>query len=78
MENQKCEVKRVVGGNNWEDYMWPHQVEKNAGPAAPAAPATLPQSGQTFHQYVGGNNFGHNTLNGLNGVSGNFNFTIGK
>ena len=72
MENQKCEAKRVVSGNNWEDYMWPHQIDKNAVPAVPAAPAVpakLPQSRQTFHVNVGGTNSGHNFLNNLKDIS---------
>ena len=27
---QKITAIRVVGNGNWEDYMWPHQIDKNA------------------------------------------------
>ena len=29
---QKIIATRVVGNGNWEDYMWPHQIDKNAEP----------------------------------------------
>ena len=25
---QKITATRVVGNGNWEDYMWPHQIDK--------------------------------------------------
>ena len=28
MRPQKCEAIRVVDGSNWEDYQWPHNVNK--------------------------------------------------
>jgi len=31
---QKITATRVVGNGNWEDYMWPHQIDKNAEPLA--------------------------------------------
>ena len=27
MNNQKCEVERVLDGDNWENYMWPNDVD---------------------------------------------------
>ena len=26
--DQRCKADRVLGNGNWEDYMWPHQIEK--------------------------------------------------
>ena len=28
--NQRCKADRVVVEGNWEDYMWPHQVDKTS------------------------------------------------
>ena len=26
--DQRCKADRVLGNGNWEDYMWPHQIDK--------------------------------------------------
>ena len=39
---QKITATRVQSpkNGNWEDYMWPHQIDKNADPLALNAPKT--------------------------------------
>ena len=26
--DQRCTTTKVLGNGNWEDYMWPHQIDK--------------------------------------------------
>ena len=26
--DQRCKTDKVIGNGNWEDYMWPHQIDK--------------------------------------------------
>ena len=30
--DQRTKADRVVGNGNWENYMWPHQIDKTAKP----------------------------------------------
>ena len=32
---QKITATRVVGNGNWEDYMWPHQIDKTVDTVEP-------------------------------------------
>ena len=38
---QRCKTDKVLGNGNWENYMWPHQIDKRSAPPA------LAQSGQS-------------------------------
>ena len=29
---QSCKADRVLKNKNWDEYMWPHQIEKTAEP----------------------------------------------
>ena len=49
---QRCEEKRVPGNGNWENYMWPHQLDKTAAPPPP--PQSTGQS-MTYSNIVQGN-----------------------
>ena len=35
--DQSCKVDRVLKNKNWEEYMWPHQIDKTAEPVAEIA-----------------------------------------
>ena len=73
--SQKCTATRVVGNGNWENYMWPHNIDKNAETGAQTSRQSRDHGSQNFSFSVGGNNFGHCVGNNLSGVSGvTFNF----
>ena len=61
---QSCKADRVLKNKNWEDYMWPHQIDKNAEPMAENA-----QKAGTVTSY--NYNYGKQGFN-LSGVSGGF------
>ena len=64
---QRCEEKRVPGTGNWENYMWPHQLDKTAAPPAPP-PQSTGQS-MTNSNLVSGNQEG--SFNAASFGSGN-------
>ena len=61
---QSCKADRVLKNKNWDEYMWPHQIEKNAEPMAENAPKA---GTVTSYNY----NYGKQGFN-LSGVSGGF------
>ena len=30
--DQRCTTIKVLGNGNWEEYMWPHQIDKTVEP----------------------------------------------
>lgn len=36
--DQSCKVDRVLKNKNWEEFMWPHQIDKTAEPVEEIAP----------------------------------------
>ena len=67
--SQKCTATRVVGNGNWENYMWPHNIDKNAKTGAQTQ-QPREHGCQNFSLNVSGNNYGNCVGNNLSGVSG--------
>ena len=59
--NQRCKEDRVPGTGNWENYMWPHQLDKTA--SSPPPPA-----GQSASM-MNCNNVGGDLIGSFNAVS---------
>ena len=66
---QKITATRIVGNGNWEDYMWPHQIDKNAEPMAENAS----RAGTVPHNNY---NYGKQGLNMMGGRADNLNITM--
>ena len=61
--NQRCKVDFVPGTGNWENFMWPHQLDKNV-----AAPSSPQPSGQSVLAMRNCNNVGGNQEGSFNGA----------
>ena len=70
---QRCNEDRVPGTGNWENYMWPHQLDKTA--AAPPPPPQSTGQSMTNSNIVKGNQEG--SFNAASFGSG-CNITINK
>ena len=62
--DQSCKVDRVLKNKNWEEYMWPHQIDKTAEPAAEIGPKSGTVTNINY-------NYGKQGFN-LSGVTGGF------
>ena len=71
---QRCKDDKVSGTGNWENYMWPHQLDKTAPPPPPRQ-----SSGQSISM-MHCNNVGGNLIGSFNGASigGGSQITINK
>ena len=64
---QRCKTDKVLGNENWENYMWPHQIDKGSAPPA------LAQSGQSGPVNSNNHTEGDTTLKYAVNKSGNGN-----
>ena len=68
---QKITATRVQSpkNGNWEDYMWPHQIDKNAEPMAENAPKAGSVTNYNF-------NYGKQGINMSGGRSDNMTINL--
>ena len=59
---QRCKDDKVPGNGNWENYMWPHQLDKTTAPPTP-------QSSGRSASMMYCNNVGGDQIGSFNGAS---------